>query len=226
LARVSLVNELLQECNQNIENLNGNAKSQIEQDLFVAATLRAKKSGFFVEFGATDGISLSNTYLLEKSFGWSGILVEPARHWHKSLAISRASKIDFRCVSNLSNTMIKFVESDSAELSTIKGFEKIDDNKRFPHREYEVETISLLDLLRFHDSPSVIDYLSIDTEGSEFQILENFDFSEYKFRIITCEHNFTENREKIFKLLSKNGYKRVWPEFTQFDDWYINPELI
>ena len=226
MARVSLINELLNECNQNIQNLKEKAKSQIEQDLFVAATLRAKKSGFFVEFGATDGISLSNTYLLEKNFGWTGILVEPAKNWRKNLEENRTSKKDFRCVSNLSNTMIRFIESDTAELSTIKGFEKIDDNVRIPHREYEVETISLLDLLRFHDSPPVIDYLSIDTEGSEFQILENFDFSQYKFRVITCEHNFTENREKIFKLLSKNGYKRVWPEFTQFDDWYINPELI
>lgn len=44
--------------------------------------------------------------------------------------------------------------------------------------------------------PKIIDYLSIDTEGSEFDILSNFNFKEFKFRIITCEHNFGPNRKK------------------------------
>ena len=54
-----------------------NTKSQINQDIFVLYTLNWKRNGFFVEFGATDGMDLSNTYLLEKDFGWRGILSEP-----------------------------------------------------------------------------------------------------------------------------------------------------
>ena len=53
--------------------------AQIQQDLFILCELNFKRNGFFVEFGATDGIKLSNTYLLEKEFGWTGVLVEPAR---------------------------------------------------------------------------------------------------------------------------------------------------
>lgn len=52
--------------------------SQLRQDLFVLNQLKFKKNAFFVEFGATNGINLSNTYLLEKKFNWNGILVEPA----------------------------------------------------------------------------------------------------------------------------------------------------
>ena len=59
-----------------------------------------------------------------------------------------------------------------------------------------------------YNAPKLIDYLSIDTEGSEFEILKNFDFNNFKFRVITCEHNFSDNREKIYKLLTDNGYIR------------------
>ncbi len=226
LARFTLLSELLKKNNNNLESLIKNSKSQLGQDLFVVGTLDAKESGYFVEFGATDGISLSNTFLLETELNWNGILAEPAQNWRVKLESNRNCKIDFRCLFDQSDITLKFIESESSELSTIKGYENIDENKRILTREYEVQTISLLDLLKFHGAPQIIDYLSIDTEGSEFLILENFDFSQYKFRVITCEHNFTENREKIFNLLTKNGYQRIWSEFTQFDDWYVNPELI
>ena len=54
------------------------SKSQLRQDLFVLSFLDFKTNGFFVEFGVTDGIELSNTYLMEKEFAWSSILAEPA----------------------------------------------------------------------------------------------------------------------------------------------------
>ena len=69
--------------------------------------------------------------------------------------------------------------------------------------------------------PKKIDYMSIDTEGSEFEILNSFDFNEYDIKVITCEHNYTEMREKIYALLSKNGYIRKHSEYSMFDDWYV-----
>ena len=89
---------------------------------------------------------------------------------------------------------------------------------------YEVETISLNDLLSNFDAPSKIDYLSIDTEGSEFEILKDFHFHKYQFSVITCEHNFTPMREKIYSLLTQNGYVRKYPHLSQFDDWYIKAD--
>ena len=87
--------------------------------------------------------------------------------------------------------------------------------------KYSVNSISLNDLLKKYNAPKNIDYLSIDTEGSEFEILNNFDFSFYDIKIITCEHNFGKNREKVHQLLKKNGYIRKMKEFSKFDDWYI-----
>jgi len=53
--------------------------------------------------------------------------------------------------------------------------------------------------------------------------LSHFDFEEYSFKVITCEHNFTPMREKIFSLLTQKGYQRILPELSKFDDWYIKP---
>ena len=63
--------------------------SQLRQDLFTLNQLNFKKNGFFVEFGATNGINLSNTHLLEKEFNWNGILAEPAKIYHKELFENR-----------------------------------------------------------------------------------------------------------------------------------------
>jgi FkbM family methyltransferase len=219
--------DLLSRFNQlDYENLLKYSKSQIGQDIFAISLLSGKKNGYFVEFGATDGIGLSNTYMLEKEFSWSGILAEPGKNWHYELIANRSCKIDFRCISDKTGKQVVFYESDSPELSTISGLEKSDSNIRKLKDSYNVETLSLNDLLLNHKAPKVIDLLSIDTEGSELSILESFNFDNYQFAIIVCEHNFTQNREKIFTLLTANGYKRVWHEFTQFDDWYILPELI
>ena len=71
-----------------------------------------------------------------------------------------------------------------------------------------------------------MDYLSIDTEGSEFEILAKFDFDKYEFEIITCEHNYTDAREKLHRLLTSKGYVRKFEDISLFDDWYTKNKLV
>ncbi len=202
------------------------SKSQFRQDLFVLSQLDFKTNGFFVEFGAGNGIDLSNTYLLESEFGWSGILAEPARCWHGDLTRNRGAKIETKCVWKDSDSVLTFNEVVAAELSTIDAYSGADAHAgaRRKGKTYEVSTISLNDLLSKHDAPEQIDYLSIDTEGSEFEILSNFDFRKHSFRVITCEHNFTSARERLFELLSRNGYVRKYQELSEVDDWYVKSD--
>lgn len=204
------------------------SRSQIRQDLFVLSVLNFKKNGFFVDFGSTNGKSLSNTYLLEKEFGWQGILAEPARIWHKELRKNRQAIIDERCVWRSSGETLSFNEVSIAELSTIDRYSEVDGHKdaRRSGEKYDVQTVSLNDLLIEHQAPCVIDYLSIDTEGSEFEILNSFDFDRFKFSVITCEHNYTSAREAIYDLLVNKGYKRVFQEYSYFDDWYVREDLV
>lgn len=72
--------------------------SQFYQDIFCLLLNRGKRNGFFVEFGACDGLLISNTLLLEREFGWNGILSEPARTWQSEIQKNRSCMIETRCV--------------------------------------------------------------------------------------------------------------------------------
>ena len=202
--------------------------SQFGQDLFVLSELDFKRAGYFVEFGAADGLTLSNTRLLEAKFGWTGILAEPARCWHGELKRNRRSHIETSCVWRESGSTVTFNQTRSPDLSTIDSYSNADFHSglRTKGRKYEVKTISLMDLLAKYNAPKVIDYLSIDTEGSEFEILNSFDFGKYQIRIITCEHNGAQQREGIRLLLEKNGYTRRYENLSAADDWYAQASLV
>lgn len=202
----------------------GKSQSQIGQDLFVLHMLREKREGYFVEFGATDGVALSNTCLLEREFGWRGICAEPSRHWHPRLRANRRCSIDERCVWSRSGDSLRFAECEVGEFSTLSSFVDSDGHAalRQHAREYEVPTVLLSDLLAEHGAPRDVDYLSIDTEGSEFEILSAHDFSRFRFRVITVEHNgLRKRRNQIARLLSAKGYRRSMPAISRWDDWYV-----
>ena len=132
-------------------------RSQIGQDLFLLSELKFKRNGYFVEFGATNGVDLSNSYILEKEFGWNGIAAEPARVWHEALRQNRTCHIETKCVSNKSGEQVEFNETDFGELSTIKKFSDVDHHRelRQSGKVYRVETISLMDLLDKFPPPPI-----------------------------------------------------------------------
>jgi FkbM family methyltransferase len=205
------------------------SSSQLLQDLFVVFCLNGKRDGFFVEFGAADGLLLSNTLLLERAFQWKGILAEPAKGWHAALAKNRSAAIETRCVWSETGVTFKFKETLAAEYSTMTELVDKDFNRPFRQegKTYAVETISLNDLLRLYHSPKTIDYLSIDTEGSELAILRPFAFNEYNITVITVEHNYCEpDRREINALLAANGFVRVFEALSKFDDWYVKRSLL
>jgi FkbM family methyltransferase len=212
-------------CSANVAH----SRSQLFQDLFVVFVLKGKRNGFFVEFGATDGLNLSNTVILERDRQWRGILAEPAICWHAALKRNRSAMIDHRCVWSQTGAKLAFKETEINELSTLLSLVDADFNQdnRLKGTTYTVETISLNDLLKVHKSPSQIDYLSIDTEGSELEILRAFKFDDYEIGIITVEHNFREpDRQTIYDLLTSKGYVRLFEAFSKFDDWYVKRTIV
>jgi hypothetical protein len=90
----------------------------------------------------------------------------------------------------------------------------------------EIETISINDAIVNHFNGETPSYISIDTEGSEYQILKSFDFEKYQPLVFTIEHNFTDLQYKIDKLMISKGYLRVFRKITAFDAWYVLNEAI
>lgn len=207
---------------------NAHSFSQLQQNRWVLSELANKGGGFFVEIGAFDGKKLSNTYLLEKEFGWTGILVEPNPTQHQAIRSNRSAVLDTRPVDARSGVTVtmRFV-SEVPELSSMASKAHLDKHAEARSRdsiEIDQETVSLVELLEQHNSPENIDYISIDTEGNEFDILSTFDFLRYQVRLFSVEHNHTSAEHKIDSLMEERGYKRVFRELSQFDAWYKRKE--
>jgi FkbM family methyltransferase len=197
------------------------AMSQLGQDLWVLERTGYKPGGFFVEFGATDGVLLSNTWLLEQHFGWRGLCAEPNRGFYQQLQVNRTCTVSDACIGGHSGEQVAFVLSDAYGGRLADAHADQHGAKRDAYRDtgqvVTLETVSLDDFLKRHQAPREIDTISIDTEGSEYAILSTFPFEQWNVRLWTIEHNFTERRQDIRRLMEHNGY--VCTE-AQWDDWY------
>lgn len=196
--------------------------SQLGQDLWVLERSGYKRGGFFVEFGATDGVRLSNSYLLETEFGWQGICAEPNPRMFAQLQRNRRCQLSDACIGPRSGETVEFVLAEeygglvkdmAADMHAAKRSAYLADAANC--RSFV--TVSLHDLLLRLGAPRDIDYLSIDTEGSEFEILSTFPLQHWNVRMLTVEHNFAPAREQIRQLLAGHGYERIE---ARWDDWY------
>ena len=199
-----------------------NSESQLGQDIFALIAAEGKDAGYFVEIGAGDGVKLWNTYLLELC-GWHGILCDPNPQYEGNLRAKRQAQIDSRCVWSESGLTVKLKQA--GYLSSMEASVASDHHAKARVSAsggwFTATTISLVDLLNEHRAPHCIDFLSIDTEGSELDILSAFPWGErYQFRSIAVEHDYGENRSRIAKLLSKHGYIQVGSNVSQQDDWF------
>ena len=207
-----------------IDNIHSSS-AQLQQDL-IAIWLSSKSNAkpetrFYVEFGACDGVEYSNSLLLER-LGWEGILAEPARNYRKALISNRRARLDFRAVAEKSGEYLKFVEA--GVLSSLDRFSREDvhaSERQLNSRTYLVETVTLDQLLVDCKAPRVINFLSIDTEGSESSILSKFKFSDWEIEFICVEHNYSSQKQEILEIMDRNGYTNILPEVSDFDLWFI-----
>ncbi len=214
---------------------NDQITSQLYQDMFAEFIVGNSFEKNFLEFGATDGLNLSNTYSLEKFSNWSGVLAEPDTQWHNNLKLNRPNtKIIHDCVWIKSNETLDFISSSEGELSTIESY-KYSDQVSMPANsksrnkninKIKVNTISLNDLINTEFNNSSPSYISIDTEGSEYDILKSFDFDNLKPKLFTIEHNYSNLEKQIDELLEKNNFERIFRKLTAFDAWYVSKEVL
>jgi FkbM family methyltransferase len=189
-------------------------KSQWKQDkLLNDKFFKNNINGIFVDIGAHDGIDKSNSYFFENILNWSGICIEPNPIIFDKLKNNRSSlnlnvgcycvegEFDFllntgytEMLSGLKNTYCK------EHLNRITNEQKLNGGKS---KTIKIKTSVLNDIFD-KNFISIIDYLSIDTEGSEYEILLGIDFDKYHINIIDVEINYKDDKfDKIKKLLSK-----------------------
>lgn len=196
------------------------AASQAGQDFWVyAEAFNEKKGGYFLDIGAHDGLTLSNTYILESRYSWSGICVEANPITYKSLKKNRRSTCLNICLDREAGTV------DFTLRSVMGGIvdEDVDNNTAKAKKRGEViqlPTFRLDSVLEKQQAPKVIDYLSIDVEGAEERILADFDFNQYTFRCITIERP----SEKLRNILQNNGYCLV-RELQGLDCYYVHRDF-
>lgn len=189
-----------------------------------------KHHGYFLDIGAAYSSKYSNSVALQE-MGWSGALVEPNPSFFAELVKFRATadvKV-FNCAIGARQGTSKLINAGA--LSSLANNERVDiyDSLRKEISQKSVEPffdISILTpnmLLKLSRSPSKINFLSIDTEGSEFEILRTFPFDQYRVDFVACEHNFEwDYLTKIDKFMKINGFKRVMRFWSAQDAWYIN----
>ena len=120
------------------------------------------------------------------------------------------------------------MESTVGELSGILEFAENDGwgKVRRDGLVREVETVSLEDLLTENNAPNHINFLSIDTEGSEYEIIRDFNFKNWRIDFVAIEHNFTYSKESILRKMEQSGYKQILPVISAWDSWFLREELI
>jgi FkbM family methyltransferase len=211
-------NSDLQYCDVELGEMNVDIKkmktySQLGQDTWILK--KYKYPGFFVDVGAYNGKEISNTLALEE-VGWTGICIEPEPMAYEECKLNRSCIVDNSCVYNLNGKIVKFLCQNV--LSGIEeGFQ--DQYTRDSTQKISLVTRTLTEILDKYNAPKHIEYVSIDTEGTELEILSSIDFTKYDIDCFTIEHNdVTLKRMLIHDLLIGMGYKRE--ECIGCDDWY------
>lgn len=198
-------------------------KSQKKQDKWVIFdVLKYKRKGYFLDLAAADGVLHSNTYVLEKLFGWDGICIEPNPAFLEVLKRKRSCIVVDSIVSN-NNDPVEF-RIDNGQLGGIIA-DDTDNNVEIRADELETasimkrDAVTLTSILDEHGAPETIDYFSLDVEGSEERVIEGLDFDKYTFLCITIERA----NERVNKILFDNGY--IFVKNYRYDTFYIHKSL-
>lgn len=199
--------------------------SQYGQDEFVIERLRGRERGVFFDVGAFDGEQASNTCALERRFGWTGIAVEPSPTAFQLLRRNRSCIAIQGCIAATPGTArFLHIEGCAAMLSGLlshydpRHLARIDREIHAgggARRETRVRCFTIEDLARAHGIER-IDYLSVDTEGGELEILAGVDFSRLDVNLVSVENNYGEPGFRAvlgragFRLIARLGCDEVY----------------
>ena len=186
------------------------------------------ENGYYIELGANDGITASNTLYFEKSKNWKGVLIEPIPHKYLECLKNRSINNSIHCYACTSfEYKEKFVELIYSDTMTISMGLESDISNIYEHAKigerflktgeqsfsFGARSKTLNQILIDSKSPKVIDFFCLDVEGAEIEVLKGIDFSIYQFRYICVESRLVDN---IITFLAQYGYKCI-EKLTEHD---------
>jgi FkbM family methyltransferase len=218
-----IINEKIYQLEKSF-NLNECFYSQSGQDKFINNLFfRNKRNGFFVEIGAYNGIDGSNCYFFEKFLGWGGIAIEPSLNQFLLLLKNRNCKCINKAITS-KNEKIEFIDiiKGYTQMSGVNNslyqrtLEMINKDPRSLLDKKIIETSTFSEIL---EKNYFIDYLSIDVEGGEQDIIESINFDLYKIKVLSIENNHP-NQINYEKYLSSKGFCYI--DNVGVDEIYFN----
>lgn len=193
-----------------------------------------KDNGFFIDVGAHDGISLSNSYFFEQK-GWNGICVEANPEKGNQCKQNRKCIVEIcACVSNSDmkitdffvhnskNSFISCVDPDIDAVEILTPRAKGCALESFKKIKVPCKSLNNIIENNFSINPK-IDFLSVDVEGTELDVLKGFDFDKYKPRLLIIESNRKSDKIKIDNFLFKKEY--LYSGSISINAFYVNNEI-
>lgn len=181
---------------------------------------QGRTDGFFIEVGANHPTNGSLTWPMEQK-GWSGIVVEPQEKHFRLFQQSRPKSHAFRAACGAPENTGK--GTLHIPKGGMDGFATLSQNADDHGVEYDsVEHVDVVTLDSLIDQvrPARIDFVSIDTEGTELEVLKGFSLRRHKPALILIEDKGTTLKKH--RHLRANGYKLV--KRTELNNWYVPEE--
>ena len=189
-----------------------------------------KKNGFFIEIGAYDGIIGSNCYHFEKFLNWEGIAIEPSQIQYDKLKNNRTCKTINKAISNHKKD-VEFLEviEGLTQMSGInnENYTAIEAIKKSEKSKTKISKITTTTFDEEITSNTEIDYLSIDIEGGELDLLKSIDFNKYSIKIVSVENNVPDkfNYDSFFKSKNFSFFERVGQDEIFYNNDYFKLNL-
>jgi len=185
---------------------------QHQEDVYIKSLFPDNYTGVCVDVGAYDGVNMSNTYYFEKN-GWRCLCIEPileeyqkCKSVRKECANICAGKEDldqqkFTVFSlGLNKSAISSLSPDPQLVMAHKGMITSSEERIVPVR-------TLVSILQNHNFPKKIDFISIDTEGTELDVLMGINLDLYDVYLFVIENNF--NHPACEDYLKNFGYTKI-----------------
>jgi len=207
--------------------------SQENQDKYLEENIfKGYKNGFFIDVGAHDGVTINNTLYFEKNNNWKGINIEPIENVYNKLVINRPKCININCAVYNNDGETDFI-CNNGYTEMISGIKDTFDERHNMRLLYEnsimgsttelikVKTLKLKTILDKYNIRHV-NYLSIDVEGAEFEVIKSIDFDKVFIDVIGFENNYEDTSIPIVKYLENKNYIVCENKNIDIDIFMIN----